>query len=105
MKEKIRQLKEKFNNQAAQALSKDDIEKLRIEYLGRKGIMRGLLAAIAALQPEEKPQAGVLINEFKNEIAKALDEKSSSFAPSGAAGPELPGFDITMPGIAPAVGH
>ena len=105
MVEEIGQLRQKLNSELAAAKSKDDIKNLRIEYLGRKGIVRGLLSSIASLPAAEKPQAGVLINEFKNEVAKALDDKLSGFAPLQASKPEPSDFDVTMPGITPPVGH
>lgn len=105
MQEKLKQLKQQFHAEISQANTKDDIEQLRIKYLGRKGILRDLLGQIAGLSIEEKPKAGVLINDFKNEITKALGSRFKEAAVADAAQKSTAAFDVTMPGIVPAIGH
>lgn len=102
---KIQELKSKFDSEIKEAVTKDDFQRLRVEYLGRKGAMRDLLASIASLPNEEKPKAGGLINEFKNEITRILDEKTKEFGNSQLNSKQAQDFDITMPGVAPASGH
>ncbi len=105
MIEKIGQLKEKFNTELTAVKSRDDIEKLRIEYLGRKGIVRGFLSQIASLPGEEKPKAGILINDFKNEIISLIDNKFKEFEKAASPQKQTADFDVTIPGIAPLAGH
>jgi len=52
-----------------------DIEKLRIEYLGRKGIVTLLLRKLVNFSPEERPKAGQLLNQAKREIEELLKAK------------------------------
>jgi len=52
-----------------------DIEKLRIEYLGRKGIVTLLLRKLVNFSPEERPKAGQLLNQTKREIEELLKAK------------------------------
>jgi len=105
MVNKIQELKTKFDIEIKQAATKDDLERLHVEYLGRKGIMRDLLSGVAALATEDKPRAGILINEFKNEITKILDEKSKEFAGAVEISGHVGDFDITMPGVSPPLGN
>lgn len=104
MVNKIQELKAKFDSEIKQLTAGNDLERLRVEYLGRKGIMRDLLSGMAVLPPEDKPKAGILINEFKNEITKILDAKLKEFKAINAASGEPYDFDITMPGILPPAG-
>ena len=71
MKEKIDQLSRVFEDRAAQAKSSDDIEALRIDFLGKKGhvaeLMKGLRDAT------DKRAAGQLINELKTKIESELE--------------------------------
>ena len=105
MQERVKQLKQEFHSRLQQAESKEAIEKLRIDYLGRKGVMRDLLSGLASLPSGEKPKAGVIINEFKNEITAALDNKLREFGDSQNTQKTAGEFDITMPGIAQPIGH
>jgi len=105
MQDRIEQLRQEFSVKLGQAASKEAVEGLRIEYLGRKGIMRDLLSAMAGLSAEEKPKAGSLVNVFKNEITAAIDAKFKEFSVSDAPAKKAGDFDITMPGIAPGIGH
>jgi len=52
-----------------------NIEKLRIEYLGRKGIVTLLLRKLVNFSPEERPKAGQLLNQAKREIEELLKVK------------------------------
>jgi len=105
MTEKIKQLKQIFNEKIASLASKEQIEELRIEYLGRKGLMRSLLAGMAGLPADEKPKAGILINEFKNEITAILDAEARKFVDNQKAQKQAGDFDVTMPGIMPLIGY
>ncbi|MBT3300476.1 MAG: phenylalanine--tRNA ligase subunit alpha [Candidatus Marinimicrobia bacterium] len=79
-----------------------DIENLRVKYLGRKGLVAGLFSSMGNLSAEERPQAGQLLNALKNDLSeqfqKKMDENNSG------AQTQDPYFDATLPGIAPALG-
>ena len=45
-----------------------ELEQLRVEYLGKKGQLTGLLKSLGKLSPEERPKAGALINDVKQEL-------------------------------------
>ena len=71
MKEKIEQLYTLFESRAADAKSSEDIESIRIDFLGKKGhiseLMKGLRDAA------DKRAAGQLINELKTKIESGID--------------------------------
>lgn len=93
-------MRERFNKVA------DDrqLESFRVEYLGRKGRIAGLYAALASLPNEQRPVFGKEINDFKNEIVQLIKEKKTEItARQRRASQET--LDVTIPGVAPRVGH
>ena len=76
MEENLKQSLTKAQNEIDAAKSLDELEKIRITYLGKKGVMTDLKKNISKLPNEEKPMAGKLINETSTQIETALAEKS-----------------------------
>ncbi len=52
-----------------QAAGPEQVEEVRVRYLGRKGLVAGLLAQVPKLPPEERPGAGRAANQLKKAIA------------------------------------
>ena len=78
MEENLKELIAKAINEIDLSLSLEELEKLRVKYLGKKGLITDLKKNIAKLPKEEKPQAGKLINQASVEIEKALEEKTKT---------------------------
>ena len=71
---------ESLKNEALKAISEADskaLEELRIEYLSKKGKVQSLMAQMRDLSAEEKPKFGQMVNDLKNSISKAMDEKKN----------------------------
>ena len=69
---------ELLKNEALKAISEADskkLEDLRIEYLSKKGKIQGLMAQMRDLSAEEKPKFGQLVNDLKNAVSTAIDQK------------------------------
>ncbi len=77
MKAKLQAIKET----ALSAINADnaDLEQIRIQYLGKKGELTGVLRGMGALTPEERPIIGQLANEVREEIETALKYKAEAF--------------------------
>ena len=56
-------------------LSLDELESLRVYYLGKKGELTALLKGLGSLPVDQRPKAGEDINLAKREIAEFLNEK------------------------------
>jgi phenylalanyl-tRNA synthetase alpha chain len=54
------------------AASRQDLEQVRVRYLGKKGALTQLLRSVPALPPAERPVVGREANEAKAEIEAAL---------------------------------
>jgi len=97
MKDRIKEIEElALAEIAASAGERNNVEALRVKYLGRKGLLTELFKKISELSSDEKPEAGRLINLAKASVTKALDDKMSS----GAEVEEVKdSLDVTLPGI------
>ncbi len=59
-----------------EALGKsDDLEKTRIEFLGKKSYIMGLIKLLGRLSAEERPEAGAKLNAIRTEIEVAIETK------------------------------
>lgn len=67
IKEKMAEVKKLSAN------TKDDLEKIRIEYLGKKGLMNNLFIQFKDVPNEHKKEAGILLNELKNSIQLVIE--------------------------------
>ena len=55
----------------------DKLNKLKVEYLGKKGIITELNSMIKELKPEEKKEFGMKVNELKNNFNIKYQEKEN----------------------------
>jgi len=77
-------------------------ENLRIKYLGKKGLIAALFADFNTLSPDEKPQAGKVLNILKKDAETRIQTLSVSLR---AAAEKEEYFDYSLPGLSPALGH
>lgn len=99
-----------LNSEMAQALSAAAdpaaLEAFRVEYLGRKGRVSQLLKTLGTVPAEEKSEAGRLLNELKDGITRAFDERASNLSAAELKARLLrESSDVTLPGVARPVGH
>jgi len=95
-KEKIESLKKKFEAEAARVKDVNGLEALRNAWLGRKkGRLTGLFNELKAVAPEEKPEAGRLVNELKSFVQKTVADRGEDLRKT-VTGPAIP--DLTLPG-------
>ena len=72
------ELKEIANRAQASIASASDLsslEALRVEYLGKKGQLTGLLKTLGSLAADQRPAAGAKINEVKQALQAQLEER------------------------------
>ena len=56
----------------AKASTIEELENIRIAFLGRKGKLTEILKSLAHLSPAEKPKIGQLVNLIKRDISTQL---------------------------------
>ena len=68
----LAQEKKTFLNKFKEADSQDSINSLKIEYLGKKGVLSSLMSQLSNAPAEKKPKLGKSINEFKSLIEESI---------------------------------
>ena len=81
-------MKERFLAKLREIVKIPDVENLRIEYLGKKGLVADLMSELRSVPAEEKKEAGQKINEIKQFIEKTITEKvnTAHIGPLGLGG-------------------
>jgi phenylalanyl-tRNA synthetase alpha chain len=76
----------------------DQLEAFRIKYLGRKGLVIGMLSQIGTLPPDQKKAGGQLANRIKQQVTEAFEALQKKIG-SGTQR-QGPMIDVTLPGAA-----
>lgn len=76
MEKKIKKIKEEIIFKSNSVSNLKDIEKIKVEYLGRKGQVTLLLRRLGELSTQERPKIGQLLNQTKREIEELLKIKT-----------------------------
>ena len=96
--ENLRELIEKHKAEinAENPTTAEETENFRIKYLGTKGLLKTIMGEMRNVAPENKKEAGQLLNEFKI----FAEEKFASFATTenNAASKNTIELDLTLPG-------
>ena len=70
----LRKLQQHFADDASKAADEPGLENVRITYLGRNGEVTKIRRTIGTLPPEERPDAGKLINDAVAAMEALLEE-------------------------------
>lgn len=73
MKERIEQLRQEFFEEVKNCLSLDELNNVKVKYLGKSGQFTALLKGLKDLSPEDKPVFGALLNKAKVEMETVLE--------------------------------
>ena len=98
-KEKISHLRDEFTSKLKEVSTTEELEKLRVEFIGRKGKVTQLLKEIPNLPPEERKEFGKACNVLKAEIESAVKEKLKELKEREKRERlEKERIDVTLPG-------
>ncbi len=95
--------------QAEERLTEADdlqaLDRLRVEYLGKKGRLTERLKQLGSLSPQERPKAGLAINAAKQAVQTALEARREALQ-ARALEQRLAAeaIDVTLPGRGQACG-
>ena len=95
MIEIINKLRHDFDSRLNSVTDPKQLEQIRIDFLGKKGLLQGLMKDLRNASPEEKPQLGKDINLLKKHFEQEINNKTLG---SKSAGKLEDSFDITLPG-------
>ncbi len=82
------------------------LEQLKVELLGKKGLLTEQLKGLSSLSPEDRPKMGQLVNQVKEVLLSAFAEKEKileEFSLKEAL--EKDRIDVTLPGRGQVLGH
>ncbi|MBA3901608.1 MAG: phenylalanine--tRNA ligase subunit alpha, partial [Bacteroidetes bacterium] len=100
MQEKIKALLEEI--ESFQAENAQQLEEFRIRFLGKKGLLNSLFGDFKNIEPSERKEVGVLLNELKNKAQDKIDSLKEGF--ESQTGEEKTDKDLSLPGEPIVVG-
>jgi len=94
----LEEIEKKLEEEFKEIDSPNKLENLRLQYLGRKGILAQLTSGLAILPLEERRQKGQRINALKQKIETFLSAKEKELADISFSSGEK--IDIGLPAVA-----
>ncbi|MBQ7307778.1 MAG: phenylalanine--tRNA ligase subunit alpha [Clostridia bacterium] len=99
MKNKVENLKEISEKAILEIQTLEELEKVRLDLLGKKGKVNDLMMALKELPNDQKREAGQLINGFKKYVEDSLASKKLDLQNKELENKvnNIPFIDITLP--------
>ncbi len=106
MKQQLEQIRTAAMKALEQAASPEELEALRVQFLGKKGELTAVLKMMGGLSAEERPVMGQLANTVRTEIEQKLDASRNVLkAKLLEAKLRSETLDVTVPGNRIPQGH
>jgi len=106
MEQELQSLKQMAVAELSQVTDMEQLNDIRVKYLGKKGSLTSALKGMGKLSAEERPRIGQVVNEVRAELEEIITSKSDAFKQA-----ELEiklsseKIDVTLPGRTVNVGH
>lgn len=99
LKQKLEDIRARAKEQLASLTDLSELENFRVQVLGKKGELTGILKSMGALSAEERPKMGQLANEVRTSIETMLSEKTKELKEREMQREieSMPLFDISVP--------
>lgn len=95
----LKNLTENAEKAVASADSLDALDQIRVQYLGKKGLLTEQLKQLGSLPAKERPQAGQEINKSKKALQISIEERKQMLQDAQMdARLSSESIDITLPG-------
>ena len=94
--EEVEHIKSEYESEISEIQNSDDLERIRINYVGRNGIIPKLFDQLKSAPKAEKPLLGKSLNILRDNVTKQIKEKQSEF--SKGVDTEYKKIDLTLPG-------
>jgi phenylalanyl-tRNA synthetase alpha chain len=106
LESQLTHLRQEAQEAIANTTTLEQLEQLRIKYLGKKGSLSQVLGGMGKLDAGDRPRIGALANEVKEVLQTALDQKRDALqAAQIEAQLAAEKIDVTMPGVYAPQGH
>ncbi len=103
MKKGLLDLEKRALEELGRTCDASGLEKFRVSYLGKRGLVTSFLKQLGKAPREERPELGKLANHIKANLTKRFDDLSETLA-SGKAEHSVY-LDVTLPGRELPHGH
>ncbi len=105
-REKLEQIRAEAEAALTDAASLQELDAVRVKYLGKKGELTAVLKTMGKLSPEERPKVGQMANEVR-EVITAGVEKRGELLKEAQQEMKLKAetIDVTLPGTKVEIGH
>lgn len=105
MKEKIQAIEANAKEEISKVENIQQLNDLKVKYLGKKGEFTLVLRGMGELSPEERPVVGSLVNQARDEVESLIDEKQKTLKKQEMnAKLETEKIDVTMPSNSNKIG-
>ena len=74
MKEKILQIQKDFEEKCQNVKTQEEIENLRLEFIGKKGYITLLMQDFRNVPNDQKREVGMLVNELKQKVELGVND-------------------------------
>ena len=102
----LKTLAAKAENSIEQTTTLEDLEQLRVNYLGKKGELSQILREMGKLSPEERPRLGAIANEVKELVQSLLESQRESLQNAQIkAKLAAETLDVTLPALSRPLGR
>lgn len=106
MKDMLLELREKALQDMQAAKDSQELQDLKVKYLGRKGPMTEILRGMGKVPAAERPKIGEVVNQVKQTLEQTIKDRAEILKQEALkAKIEHDKVDITLPGRKPACGH
>ncbi|NJL42710.1 MAG: phenylalanine--tRNA ligase subunit alpha [Pseudanabaena sp. RU_4_16] len=100
LKSQLQSLADRAARSVADVQTAEQLESVRVEYLGKKGVLSQILGAMGKLSADERPQVGAIANQIKQSLQNQLDDRKLALQKAEINRRlESETLDVTMPGV------
>ena len=98
MLEKQESIRKEFDNDLSQVKSTNDLNELKVKYLGKKGELTAILKGLGGLSAEERPKIGSMVNQVRDDLEKSIENAEKRMKAKALEQKlEKEKIDVTMP--------
>ena len=106
MRQQMQNLREASIQAIIDCGSSEELEGLRVKYLGKKGELTGILRQMGQLSAEERPVMGQLANQLRADIETAIEKRKAELSAELLEKKlQDEAIDVTLPGVKQKLGH
>ena len=99
-------IRSQFEHELYSSTTLKQLEEVKVNYLGRKGLIQNEMQALRLLPPDQKKQVGQELNRLKQEIENKIALFQERFEKEEMENQLVKeSLDVTLPGRSPVVGN